>query len=151
MTKLEILTKTYAADLEVFEDLQASIAAFTDEDVLHRVVVDDADKGLFERFRSKRCEILGVRDTLPKAFINVPTKNLMINLRHPWPPIRGWVSQQLIKLSMAEQSTADVILLMDSDVVLRRRIDADTFQTNGQPNFFRVERAVHGGMERHII
>jgi hypothetical protein len=151
MPKLEILTKTYAPDLEVFEDLHASIAAFTDEDVLHRVVVDDADKGLFERFRSERCEILSVRDALPKAFINVPTKNLMVNLRRPWPPIRGWVSQQLVKLSMAEQSNADVILLMDSDVVLRRKVSADTFKTGDQLNFFRLPGSIHDGMERHIL
>ena len=109
MTKLEILTKTYAPDLELFEDLHASIAKFTDKEVVHRVVVDDADKGLFERFHSDRCQILGVRETLPKTFVKVPTKNLMINLRHPWPPMRGWILQQLVKLSMAERSNADVI------------------------------------------
>jgi hypothetical protein len=151
MTKLEILTKTYAPDLELFEDLHASIAKFTDDEVIHRVVVDDADKGLFERFRSDRCQILGVRETIPKTFVKVPTKNLMINLRHPWPPVRGWILQQLVKLSMAERSDADIVLLMDSDVVLTKPVDASLFQTDDKLNFSRIEGAVHEGMRRHIL
>ena len=151
MTKLEILTKTYAPDLELFEDLHASIARFTDEQVLHRVIVDDADRDLFQRFQSDRCQILGMHQTLPKTFVKVPTKNFMVNLRHPWPPVRGWILQQLVKLSVAEKSDADVILLIDSDVVLTRPIEASTFVTDGKPNFSRLEGGVHRGMERHIL
>jgi|SRR5215217_3765364 len=150
MAKLEILTKTYAPDLELFEDLHASVAKFTDDHVVHRVVVDDADRDLFERFQSERCQIRGVQETLSRAFVKVPTKNLMINLRHPWPPVRGWVLQQLVKLSMAERSDADVILLIDSDVVLTKPVDASTFLNDGKPVFSRLEGGVHGGMGRHI-
>jgi hypothetical protein len=151
MTKLEILTVTYAPDLELFEDLHASIARFTGDQVIHRVVVDDADRELFERFHSDRCQILGVRETLPNTFVKVPTMSLMINLRRPWPPVRGWIFQQLVKLSMAECSDADVLLLMDSDVVLTKPVDAGTFRTGGKLNFFRLEGAVHGAMGRHIL
>ena len=138
MAELEILTVTYAPDLELFEDLHASIARFTDDQVVHRVVVDDADRELFERFHSDRCQILGVRETLPKTFVKVPTKSLMINLRHPWPPVRGWIFQQLVKLSMAERSDADVLLLMDSDVVLTKPVDAEHISNGWQTELFPV-------------
>ena len=52
---------------------------------------------------------------------------------------------------MAEQSDADVILLIDSDVVLTKPIEASTFVTDDKPNFSRLEGGVHRGMRRHIL
>jgi hypothetical protein len=63
--------------------------------------------------------------------------------------VRGWIAQQLVKLSAAASFQARGVLLMDSDMVLIRRTSLDSFLLNGKPAFYRKPGAVHAGLPLH--
>ena len=81
----------------------------------------------------------------------LPGANAWLNLRRPYPPVRGWVMQQLVKLHAAAELGADVVLLADSDVVFVRPVTADTFRKDGRVCYYRRDRAVDERMPRHLI
>lgn len=150
VVKLQIITVTYGPDMELFRDLDDSIKRFTDDSVKHTVVVDDRDWKMFRQFASNRCEVLRVSDLLPRTFLTLPRLNVMVNLRRPWPPVRGWIFQQLVKIAASQVSSADMVLLMDSDVALVRPVSWDTFVQSGRSVYFRKDAAVHASMPRHL-
>ncbi len=151
MATLSVLTKTYAPDLEYFQDLRVSVERFAPPSSIHTVVVDDHDVSRFRRFASPTCHVVAASSFLPTGFMKVPSRNVMINIRHPWPPVRGWVSQQVVKLAAAARSQSDLVLLMDSDVALIRPLDPEMFVTGSRPHFLRVPGGVTPDMERHVI
>ena len=106
---------------------------------------------LFSRLRDTRTEVLSVNEMLPRHVLPVPSANFWLNLRHPFPPVRGWIMQQIIKLQMATQVNADLLLLADSDVLLVRPVAAETFRTEGRTRFYRRDNEIHSDMSRHII
>src|SRR5262249_10336611 len=76
--------------------------------------------------------------------------NLHINLRRPWPPVRGWIMQQAVKLAAVSRLDAEVVLLADSDVVLVRPVRMDRVTIDGQQSLFREEKGVTADMDRHV-
>jgi hypothetical protein len=59
--------------------------------------------------------------------------------------------QQTTKIAAAAQSDADVVLLIDSDVVLVRPVDPLQFIVDGQVCLYREDGGVTAGMKRHVI
>ena len=114
MAKLAIYTSSYEGDLESFEQLHRSLLRYTSDDVIHHVAVPDRDVELFQRVGSPRMRITRASELLPQRFRSTygATRALRrtpligrhvppiqaINVRHPWPPVRGWILQQLVKL-----------------------------------------------------
>jgi hypothetical protein len=88
---------------------------------------------------------------LPRRIVPVPAANAWLNLRRPYPPIRGWVMQQLVKLHAAAAVGADVLLLADSDVVLVRPVTLGTFRRDGLMRFYRDDDALDEHLPRHLI
>jgi hypothetical protein len=101
--------------------------------------------------RSPRTDISTVEQWLPRRMMRIPQVNAWLNLRHPYPPVRGWVMQQVVKMRAATEIAADVLLLADSDVVLVRPVTADTFRCDGRVRFYRSDNAVHENMPRHVL
>lgn len=110
-----------------------------------------SDLELFGSLRSPRAELLTVKQLLPRRLLRVPKVNAWLNLRRPYPPVRGWVMQQVVKLRAGEEVGADVLPLVDSDLVLVRPVSVRTFITKGQVRFYRNNDAVDSGMPRHVI
>jgi Family of unknown function (DUF6492) len=90
----------------------------------HWIVVDRGDLPLFRSLQDHRTNVVAKEEVLPQWVRRLDT--LRIGLRsNVWIqsrglPIRGWLLQQLIKLAVAEKLTADVLVHVDSDVVLLR-------------------------------
>jgi hypothetical protein len=80
----------------------------------------------------------------------VPGVNAWVNVRRPFPPVRGWIMQQIVKLAAAAEADADVVLLADSDVQFVRPFTPDTFIRDGAVRFYRKPGAVDAGMARHV-
>jgi hypothetical protein len=148
---LGVVTATYPPDLELFEILHASVLAQTEPSVVHEVVVADLDLDQFSRFAGPRCSIVPASQLLPRGFLRVPTRRVWVNARKPWLPIRGWVLQQLVKIAMVARSTANVTLLLDSDVALVRPVTVESFLEGDAAHFFGLPGGVHDGMPRHLI
>jgi len=150
VSHLAVLTPSYAPDLELCRDLNRSVLEHTAEDVVHHVVVPRRDRAAFSLLGGPRTRIWTVDELIPSHMLAVPRANLWLNARRPWPPVRGWVMQQVVKLEMAARLEADVLLLADSDVVLVRPVDDATFRDGDSVRFFRREGAVTARMERHV-
>ncbi|MFG1705604.1 DUF6492 family protein [Nonomuraea sp. M3C6] len=150
MTKLAVVTPSFGPDAELFADLHASVLEYTSDDTVHHVIVPPRDKKLFARYAGPRCRVWTEPELLPRRYARVPRSNLWVNRLRPWPPIRGWVIQQALKLSATARIDADAVLIADSDIVLVRPVDAAAFRTGGQLCLHRAEHAVHPGMTRHV-
>jgi hypothetical protein len=151
MTELAVITPSFRGDAEIFSDLHRSVLEFTPADTVHHVIVPVGDKELFASYQGSRCRIWTSPELLPKRYLRIGRGDSYVNVRRPWPPVRGWISQQAIKIAAAGQIDADVILIADSDIVLVRPVRAERFMVDGQRSLYREDKGVTGDMERHVI
>lgn len=148
---LTVITPSYAPDFELFADLHRSVLRHTAGDVRHVVVVPHRDAARFEAIGSTRLVVLTVESLLARRMVPVPGANAWVNVRHPLPPIRGWVMQQIAKVAAALQCPAGVVLVVDSDVVLVRDVEERTFRdTEDGVVTYRRPGGVTAAMERHV-
>jgi len=66
------------------------------------------------------------------------------------PPLRGWIIQQLVKLSAANQMSERIIVLADSDLVFIRPVTVATFAPNGQTRLYRLDEGIGDSLPRHL-
>jgi hypothetical protein len=168
MKSIAIVTPTYAPDYELCADLCKSMLKFTADSVVHYLIVPPADVELFKSLRGPRCVVLAANEFLPKRMIWVPpwvnqvirfawrnrlSANLVaLNPIRPFPPVRGWIMQQILKLAAATRLDADILLLVDSDVQFVRPITVDTLVQNGRLRQYRnklVSELVPGHVAWH--
>ncbi|WP_204013009.1 DUF6492 family protein [Sphaerimonospora thailandensis] len=150
MSELAVITPSYAPDADLFAELHRSVLTHTPHDTVHHVIVPPADRALFAQYGGARCHVWTYPEILPRRYAHLPRTGLWMNLRRPWPPVRGWVMQQTLKIAAAGEIAADVVLLADSDVVLVRPTTAERFMTDGRMRLYREEDAVTAEMERHV-
>lgn len=139
-----IVTPSYANDFELARQLCASADGCVDPNVEHLLVVPRKDAALFATLCRGRRRVLTKQDVLRGA--GMRSLPLPSRLRLPpfvdrrfkeqwWHPsigrISGWVAQQLIKLSMAQVSDADVLIFADSDVSFIRPLSMQRFLRPG--------------------
>lgn len=148
---MEIVTPSYLPDLELCRDLVDSVRRHARTAVRHRIIVPDAQRGAFAPLASDTVRIEGVRDVLPKGLVKIPRANLWLNTRTPWVPVRGWIAQQIVKLAATAASTADAVLLVDSDVVFTRPFDLSTYTHEGRVPLYRLPGAVDARLPRHML
>jgi hypothetical protein len=148
--QIVVVTPTYAPDLELFGDLHESVLRWFPADVRHVAVVNETDLPVFRRFQGPRCLVVGVLDVLPRSVVTLPFTKLWMNLRRPWPPLRGWIIQQLVKLSIADQMSEQVIVMADSDLVFIRPVTVATFAPGGRARLYRMDEGVGDLLPRHL-
>lgn len=151
MTSLAVLTPSIAADFELCADLNRSVLARSAENVTHHLVVPGRDVTLFERLSGPRTVVHREGDFLPRSFVPVPRTKYTVNVRHPYPPLRGWILQQIVKLAAAARIPADVIVMADSDITFCRPLRDETFARDGIVRLYREPGGVHDGMPRHVV
>jgi Family of unknown function (DUF6492) len=122
----------------------------------HWIVVDRDDLPLFRSLQNARTNVVAKEEVLPLWVRRIDT--LRIGLRsNVWlqahgKPIRGWLLQQLIKLAVAEELTADVLVHADSDVVLVRPFSiSSVVDGNGQVRLFEVPDAIDATLPHHVL
>ena len=149
-TSFAVITPSYARDLELCRDLNRSVLEWTPPDVHHHVIVPRRDRRQFAALAGSRTELWTIDELLPRRFVPLPVVNAWLNARRPYPPIRGWVMQQVVKLSAAAELDADVLLLADSDVVFVGPVTAATFVDDERVWFYRRDSAVGEHLPRHL-
>jgi len=166
MKSIAIVTPTYAPDYELCVDLRSSILKFIDRSVVHYLIVPPTDVELFKTLRGSGCVVLAANEFLPRRMIWVPawvnylvrlawrnrsSANLVaLNPVRPFPPVRGWMMQQILKLAAAIRLDADILLLVDSDVQFVRPITADTLFQNGKLRQYRRDATVTEDLPGHV-
>jgi hypothetical protein len=167
MSTLAVLTPSFRGDVERFADLHRSVLHCTDDDVVHYVVVPDLDVPMFERLQSGRLVVRGTSSLLPRRYVSTygPVRLLRrapvvgrsvpkveaVNVRRPWPPVRGWILQQIVKYEAATRLDADVVLFADSDVLLVRHLTAEDFVRDGVVRFYRGADPLTPDLVRHAM
>jgi len=149
MRGLAVVTPSYAPDSELCRDLNRSVLRWMPPDVQHHIVVPRQDLPVFRMLANDRTIIHDYSEFLPATIRRLPLLNMWINNRRPWPPVRGWITQQLIKLSVAAALEAEAVLLVDSDMVFVSPTDLKSFQQEGRLALYRQPGAVHPGLPGH--
>jgi hypothetical protein len=150
MVRMAVITKSYAPDFELCAALNRSVLDNSPEAVEHRIVVPRSDLGLFNRLKGARTHICCEAELLPRMFVRLPFVNFIVNLRQPFPPVRGWIQQQLIKLAAIAASNDDVVLVVDSDAEFFRPFTAETFVRDGNVRFFCDPDQIDKRLPRHL-
>ncbi len=151
MTRMVVLTPSFGPDFELCAELNRSVLAFSPDDVRHRIIVPERDVPVFRQLANDRTEIRTESEFLPRTFLRAPWVNVTINLRRPFPPVRGWILQQVLKLAAAADVDADVVLLVDSDIEFVRPFSADTFVRDRIVRFYRLPDGVDDDLPRHVL
>jgi hypothetical protein len=151
MPRMAVITPSFAPDYELCADLNASVLQNSPESVHHHIIVPRSDVPLFGRLSNPRTHIRNEADFLPRSFVRPPFGKFTFNLRRLYPPLRGWILQQIIKLAAAAASADDVVLLVDSDIEFVRPFSAETFLRDGVVRFYRLPLGVDQRMPRHMI
>lgn len=158
---LVVMTPSHAPDFDGFARLHASVQDYCARAVTHLVVVPDADVSLFESLRSPTLTVIGYRTILPRRFVSTTSIARIpklprgyrigaVNIAKPWPPVRGWILQQLIKLATVSELTEDTVLLIDSDVMLIKPVEESQFRRSGVVRLYRQAGGITPGMTRHL-
>jgi hypothetical protein len=150
MSTLSVITPSFGPDFDLCAALHASVLAHSPQSVRHHIIVPQRDLALFRRLAGPRAQIHVETDFLPRSFRSLPLLNVSVNLRRPFPPLRGWILQQIIKLAAAARSNADVVVVVDSDIEFIRPFTADTFRRDGAVSFYRRPGAVDERLPRHL-
>jgi hypothetical protein len=148
---MAIITKSFAPDFELCVDLHRSVLDNAPASVHHYIIVPRNDLSLFSQLAGSRTHIRCEVDLLPRSFISVPCSKFTINLHRPFPPVRGWILQQIVKLAAVAASEDDVVLVTDSDVEFVRPFSAETFVRDRVVRFYRKPKEVDERLPRHMI
>jgi hypothetical protein len=150
MTRMAVITKSFAPDFELCAALNRSMLENSPEAIHHHIIVPRSDLELFRRLTGPRTHVRCEADLLPRTFVRVPFSNIMVNLGRPFPPVRGWIQQQVIKLAAIAASEDDAVLVVDSDVEFIRPFTAEMFVRDGTVRFFRGSNQIDRRLSRHM-
>ena len=136
-----IVTPSYAPDFARCQLLCETMDRHSILPVKHYLVVDRKDFKLFKTLQTANREIITVESVLPWWIKKVEfMKNGWISLKSL--PLRNWIIQQIVKLSIAKYITEDVITFVDSDVAFVRPFDMRDFVKSDRVRLFRVPDAI---------
>ncbi len=133
---LSLITPSYGPDLARCELLVESVRACA-PGLRHYLVVDDRDHSAFAHLESSLTTIVRSEDLIPSWLRRVPGTRYWLSTKTR--PVRGWMLQQLLKISMAAQSSDDLVAFCDSDVAFVRRFEADQLLVGDQPGLLDVD------------
>jgi hypothetical protein len=122
----------------------------------HWIVIDRADLELFRSLQDTRTTLVTTEEVLPLWLrrFNLRRVRLRSNvwLQTRGRPVRGWLVQQLIKLAVVNELTADVVVYADSDVVLLRPfLPGSLVDEAGRIRLYALPGAVDNGLPNHVL
>lgn len=132
------VTPSYARDFERCRMLAESRGVCA-PDIPHYILVDPQDLPLFRQIAGPQTHVVDAREMIDPSFHKLWGRNgWWFSLSTP--PVRGWITQQLRKLAMPRIVDHDILINIDSDVVLIRRFTPDIlFDGEGRLGLFEVD------------
>jgi hypothetical protein len=131
-----IVTPSFRTDADRCALLIESVERFVAPHVKHYVVIDRRDLPLFRPLVSSRTELLIVEDIVPGWLIRVPgIRRFWLSLRTR--PVKNWILQQLVKISIPFALRTDVLLYSDSDVFFIKPFEPRTLERGGNVPLYR--------------
>jgi Family of unknown function (DUF6492) len=131
-----VITPSFRTDFEQARLLSESVQAHVAPHVRHYFVVDRRDASLFAPLRGPRTDVFFVEDVVPWWILRLPfARRWWLSLNTL--PIRNWMLQQIVKLSVVKAVPADVLLFVDSDVFFTRPFDPHDSLRDGNVPLYR--------------
>jgi hypothetical protein len=144
---IALITCSFAPDFERCRRLCRSIDPWLSAAWPHTLLVPARDIPLFRRLASAHRSVVAVEDVLPAAYHQLPWSDRWW-LGRRGRPVRGWIMQQLTKLSAPAATQAEHIVFVDSDLVFLRPLEADRILRNHRLRLHRVPG--DGDRGRHL-
>jgi Family of unknown function (DUF6492) len=155
MTSVAFVTVSYGPDRDRCALLRRSVDVFAPS-VEHWIVVDRADLPSFRSLQNDRTTLLTTEEVLPLWLRRLDIRriglrsNIWVQARGK--PVRGWLVQQLIKLALAEELSADVLVHVDSDVVLLRPFrTSSVVDGDGRVRLYADHDAIDETLSNHVL
>jgi len=143
-----LITPSYAPDFSRCQLLCKSVEKFIAPLVKHYIIVDQRDKYLFLKLENKTTKVLTAQSILPWWIQQLPVVcRVWLSLKTP--PLRGWIIQQIIKISAAQCIREDVSIFVDSDVVFVKPFDCNSLVRNAYVRLFRGSEGNSTQREMH--
>jgi hypothetical protein len=127
---MALVTCSYRPDFSRCAMLCASVDQYVGSEHHHYLVVPDRDLPLFSALASPRRSVVAVQDILPASYYQLPGLKKWWLDNGLW-PVRGWMMQQLTKLSADALSASENILFLDSDIEFLQPLDQTRFLQAG--------------------
>jgi hypothetical protein len=137
MTRLAAITPSYEPDFGLCKELSRSLLENSSETVHDHIIAPRRDLKLFARLAGQRRHIRCEAESLPSSFVPVPFSKFTVNLRRPFPPVRGWILQQVLKLAAAAAVHDDAVVLVDSDIEFHSAVHSGDVCETGVVRFYR--------------
>ena len=142
---ITIVTCSYLPDLERCWRLCNSVDKYVPPNIKHVLIVPGRDVKHFRYLENQRRTIHAVQDVVPGGWSQLPwTQSGWID-RRGW-PVRGWIMQQLTKLSADMFVDTEVILFADSDIQFIRQFDTECVVQSEQVRLHRIPGAKDYGV-----
>lgn len=130
-----IVTPSFRGDFERAVLLVESIERHVPKAVRHYLVVDRRDVPMFRPLENGRTRLLVVEDVIPWWIMRIP------RVRRFWwswrsRPIKNWILQQIVKLSVPRVVHESTLFYVDSDVFFVDRFDPAALVKDGKMPLF---------------
>jgi hypothetical protein len=137
--KTTIITPSYAPDFQRCRLLCQSISQHVQGHHEHLIIIDKKDYQLFAELENNQTRLIIKEDILPGWIVKIPfSKKWWFSFKTL--PVRGWILQQIVKLSAFEFSDADNFLFIDSDVTFIRSFNVNQLQQSNQYSLSSLDR-----------
>jgi hypothetical protein len=141
---ITIVTCSYGPDASRCRRLCRSIDRFVPATIEHCIIVPRRDYPLFRDLHSGRRRVHVTEEVVPGKFRHLPTARKMWLGPGAW-PVRGWIMQQVTKLSANHAVDTELMMFADSDLELIRPLDETLLLDGGQLRLHRVPGAMSTG------
>lgn len=145
--KATLLTCSFRGDLEVCRLLCRSVDFYASPEFEHVLYVPERDLPLFANLASPRRRLAPQESLLPawmfkapmpspewRKRLRLPRRNVYLSPFHG--PVRGWIAQQIMKISASLRAATDIVVHLDSDAALMRTLHLEELTHGGQTRFY---------------
>lgn len=151
--KTAVMTASWSNDLERCTLMCESLDRFLSGDWHHYLLVEPRDVAAFKPLEGPRRSVVSEAELFPRWLRAFPDP-LTLGRRRVWlspfsVPLRGWHAQQIRRLALARHVDADMLLSIDSDVVMVRPYDPAAMWAEGRMRMFRIDGGVTANMADH--
>jgi hypothetical protein len=135
MNDFALITPSFRGDFERCALLVESASRHVPECVPHYLVVDRRDVAMFRSLEGGNTRLLVVEDVIPWWIVRIPTVRRFWWSWRSW-PIRNWILQQIVKLSVPRVVSEQTLFYVDSDVFFVDRFDPRSLLRDGKAPLF---------------
>jgi Family of unknown function (DUF6492) len=130
-TSYALITPSYWMDVERCRFLVESVDRWVSPRVRHYLVIARRDIPLFRPMLGNGTELIVVEDIIPRWLFRLPgVRRFWFSLRTR--PVKNWILQQIVKLSVPSAVSEDVLLYADSDMFFIAPFSPHTFERDGK-------------------